>query len=240
MLKFSGNGSAFNTVLGNNSAYIKNGNHLFMIDCGSSTFSTIKESGLLDDVENIDVFITHTHADHVGSLADLIFYMYYCKGEFKSRVTVYSVKDINIYDYLLSNGVTTQKYNNKELSDMDMVYIEELGLRFITFKTSHVEELNSYGLFINFDYLDKTVAYSGDTNNLPSEINDLLEKNILELLYVDTCSQDYEGNVHLSLYKLTQLINEQNRHKVWCMHLDEQFDKQLAMSLGFNVTEVEL
>ena len=73
MLKFIGSGSAFNTKLGNTSAYYKIGHQMLLIDCGSNIFHRIKEHNLLEGIEDIHVLITHTHADHVGSLADLIF-----------------------------------------------------------------------------------------------------------------------------------------------------------------------
>lgn len=244
MLKFVGTGSAFNTALGNNSAYIKEGNKLFLIDCGSANFHRMKESGFLDDVEEIHVYVTHTHADHVGSLADLIFYMYYCKGEHKPRVTVYAVGSIEINLYLELNGVKEDTYNKDfhykyhPFNEEDTVEIDEMEISFVAYKTSHVEELPSYGLVMG-NRIDERAVYTGDTNMLSININKAFEEEVLCYLYVDTCSQDYEGNVHLSLLKLHQTVKQEHRHKVWCMHLDEKFDKELAKSLGFNVAEVE-
>jgi len=42
MLKFIGSGSAFNTKLGNNSAYYKEGNQMLLIDCGSNILQYIR------------------------------------------------------------------------------------------------------------------------------------------------------------------------------------------------------
>lgn len=238
MLKFIGTGSAFNTKLGNNSAYIKEGNTLFLIDCGSANFHTMKESGLLDDVEHIHVYITHTHADHVGSLADLIFYMYYAKGKPKKRVTVYSRFSIYVDKFLEFNGVTKGVYKYHAMSEDEIIEIEDLGIGFLTYKTTHVDELPSYGLIID-DYINnKFAVYTGDTNTLTENINKMFEESNLDFLYVDTCSQDYDGNVHLSLFKLHQTVKKEHRHKVYCMHIDEKFDKELARSLGFKVAEI--
>ena len=77
MLKFLGRGSAFNTKEGNTSAYIKENDVLFLIDCGSNIFAKIIDINLLDNVKEVHVAITHTHPDHIGSLGDLIFYCYY-------------------------------------------------------------------------------------------------------------------------------------------------------------------
>ncbi|MDK2600591.1 MBL fold metallo-hydrolase [Bacillus stercoris] len=106
MLNFIGTGSAFNTKLGNNSAFIKKDNSLFLIDCGSTTFSRLKETGLLEDVEKVFVLLTHTHADHVGSLGDLILYGYYSMGKLGvPNVSVYSPFSLNIKNLLYMQGV---------------------------------------------------------------------------------------------------------------------------------------
>lgn len=41
-LKFIGTGSAFNTKLGSNSAYLKNNNSVILFDCGGDVFSKLK------------------------------------------------------------------------------------------------------------------------------------------------------------------------------------------------------
>jgi len=66
-----------------------------------------------------------------------------------------------------------------------------------------------------------------------------LECGELHYLYQDTCKADYDGNVHLSLRRLTELISEELRSNVWCMHLDSGFDVSEAKELGFNVVEIE-
>lgn len=94
MLNFIGRGSAFNTKEGNNSTFIKNENHLLLVDCGSDVFSRIMELNLLQNVEEIDVIITHLHPDHFGSLGDLIFYSYFGIGEGKlPTLTVHHYSD---------------------------------------------------------------------------------------------------------------------------------------------------
>ena len=239
MLKFIGIGSAFNTAEGNTSAYIKKEGKLFLIDCGSANFHFMKESGFLDDVEEIHVYITHTHPDHIGSLGDLIFYMYYAKGVPKNRVTVYAQHILDVQEYLFMNGLTANHYTYIPMQEDDVIELEDFELGFLSYKTSHVAELHSFGLLIDF-YVDNKIAiYTGDTNKLTESINFMLEDEV-DYLYVDTCSQDYEGNVHLSLYKLHLTVKKEHRSKVWCMHLDEKFNKELAKSLGFNVAEVEI
>ena len=54
---------------------------MLLIDCGETVFSEIKRNGLVEDVNNLYVFITHTHSDHIGSLSSLIHYMHYVKNK---------------------------------------------------------------------------------------------------------------------------------------------------------------
>lgn len=59
-LNFLGRGSAFNTNEGSNSAFIKDNDTLFLIDCGEDTFSKIIKFNILENIKNIHIFITHT------------------------------------------------------------------------------------------------------------------------------------------------------------------------------------
>ena len=75
-LKFLGKGAAFYPVLGNTSAYFIYDKNLFLIDCGESVFKKVYEKDLFSEIDNLYVFITHTHSDHIGSLSSLIFFQF--------------------------------------------------------------------------------------------------------------------------------------------------------------------
>ena len=74
MMSFLGIGGAFVTKLKNCSAYIKNGQNLFLIDCGENILEEILKLKILKNVENISILLTHFHTDHIGSLGSLVFY----------------------------------------------------------------------------------------------------------------------------------------------------------------------
>lgn len=236
MLNFIGTGSAFNTKLGNNSAFIKKDKTLFLIDCGSTTFSRMQEAKLLDDVEKITVLLTHTHPDHVGSLGDLILYGYYSMGKLgEPNVTVYTPNLLRIENLLWSQGISTKTYNLVQFFDKRFIKFgaQEIGL--IALEAEHVLELNCFSYIINYD--DKTIYYSGDSNEIPNQIIKMLENGKIDIFYQDTCKVDYSGNVHLSLKKLESLIKPEYRDKVYCMHLDNDFIEEEAWDLGFKVVE---
>ncbi|PGT10219.1 MBL fold metallo-hydrolase [Bacillus cereus] len=241
MLNFIGRGSAFNTKEGNNCAYIKKDNHLFLIDCGSSTFGRLIEYKLLDEVKQVTVLLTHLHPDHVGSLGDLIFYGYYSMGELmKPSVTVCAPYDLKIVENLKTMGVERNTYELLQFGGSVELYYDEFTLNINTVWANHVEELSCFGYIIKIciDGHKHTIYYSGDSNDIPLGVLFMLEYDQIDYFYQDTCIADYEKNVHLSLRKLDELIKQDVRHKVFCMHLDEKFDEQKAKDLGFNVVSI--
>lgn len=234
MLKFIGSGSAFNTKLGNNSAYYKEGNKLLLIDCGSNTFHRIRELNLLEGIEEIHVLITHTHPDHVGSLGDLIFYSYYSLGEMmKIKTTVYFPEGLEVDELIRINGASGQCYLYELSKESENILEAFHELWVAPFESSHVDEMKSFSyiMAINKNY----IFYSGDINELDYADRKLINSMSCDYVYVDTCKADYEGNVHLSLRQLSEDIEPEARNKVWCMHLDEGFDRKEAEDLGFNV-----
>lgn len=234
MISFIGCGSAFNTELGNNGAFIKKGNVLFLIDCGSSTFGRLQQSGLLKNVEEICVLVTHTHPDHVGSLGDLIFYGYYSMGTLaEPNVHIYAPYRLGIHHLLKLMGVAESTYKLIQFDETAAFYYGDFHINFVAVPVKHVKELQCYGYILHFE--NKTIYYSGDCSEIPQQILDWLHRGKFHLFYQDTCKADYEGNVHLSLKKLDELIDWKIRSTVYCMHLDNGFKKDEAIKLGFNV-----
>lgn len=234
MLNFIGCGSAFNTELGNNGAFVKSDNVLFLIDCGSSTFSRIQQSELLKDVEEICVLLTHTHADHIGSLGDLILYSYYSMGKLTEPILhVFAPYDLGIRHLLKMMGVEGNTYNLTQFDISAGFHYGDFHINFEPIPVNHVKELDCYGYIIHYE--NKIIYYSGDCYEIPQDIVDSLHDGEFDVFYQDTCKADYEGNVHLSLRKLDEVIHDHARNKVYCMHLDGEFKINEAKELGFNV-----
>jgi len=227
-LKFIGSGSALNTSLGNNSAFIKEGKSLLLIDCGSTTFSRMQELSLLDDINNIYVLITHRHPDHISSLGDLIFYANYT---LRISITILTPEKNNITKLLKYMGVERGLYNIIQLTKQYKLINEdfEVGISFV--QVSHVAYLECYGYIL--DYRNIKIYYSGDANDVPKEVlNEFYEKKI-NYIYHDVCSYEYTDNLHMYIQKLCIFFSKENRNRVFCMHYDEGFDKQKALQLGF-------
>jgi ribonuclease BN (tRNA processing enzyme) len=230
ILEFIGSGNAFNTKLDNNCAYIKKGNTLFLIDCGSTIFKKIQKYDILAGVNNIIVLITHTHPDHSASLGDLIFYTYYV---LHIKLTcIYPDKEYMVR-FLGFMGVDEKIYNIKQLKADDIVYNEDISFKIETYPEIHVEQLHSYGYIIIVD--EKKIYYSGDSNNIDDIILKKFYDNEIDYFYQDTCQNDFPGNPHLAIEKLSNYIKPELRHKIYCMHIDKDFNRDAAIKLGFNV-----
>jgi len=233
MLNFLGIGSAFNTELGNTCAFFKRQSSILFIDCGSNVFSRIKRLDMLKDISNLYIIITHTHPDHVGSLGELIFYCHYILN----KKPVIFFPDSCLLSSILGNmGVNTEFYQINSATSAK-IQDDSFGIVDLTFiPSSHVNNIPSYGILLKND--GQKIYYSGDSNEISPSILESLEKGDIDYFYQDTCSIDYEGNPHLFIGKLEEYIKPHLRSKVYCIHIDEKFEKGKALDLGFNVAKL--
>ncbi len=233
MLNFLGIGSAFNTALGNTSAFIKKHNSILLFDCGSTVFNRLQKIDLLAEVSNLYIALTHTHPDHVGSLGELIFYSHYSLNH-KPKIFF---PDVNLLNSLLSlMGVNDSFYEVLPAPEPEITD-EFLGSAKLTFvPNSHVDKIPAYGIILMYE--GRTIYYSGDSNKINPSILENFEKGQIDLIYQDTCNLDYEGNPHLFIGKLMDCIKPSLRSRIYCMHLDRDFRRELALQSGFNIAEV--
>lgn len=230
-LLFLGRGSAFNTSEGNTSAYFIDKNELFLIDCGESIFERIMDERLLSDIDCVNVMITHTHSDHVGSIGSLIMYCYYViKKDVNIIISRDSLYKDDIVDLIRIFGCTSDMYKivcEEEYSDYDMFS----SIKFV--KTNHVSQISSYGILFNTD--NGYVYYSGDTSDL-NNVSDLINSDLdIDKIYVDTTSSDVVNNVHVFIGNLNELVPKSLKKRVYCMHVNDKKCIDMALDFGFNV-----
>lgn len=235
MLKFIGSGSAFNTKLGNTSAYIKENNTLLLIDCGELTFNRILELNLLDDVEEVHIVLTHTHPDHVGSLGSFIFFCFYAK----QIRPIFHAATTNFIQLLEMMGVTNKHCEFDNCTFRPDIFISSLNIELGFTLVDHSKELPSFAIFLGNRNISEILYYSGDSKDIDKNVIHALKSGRIGYIYQDTSKADYDDSVHLSLRKLCELIPENLRNKVYCMHLDNGFIPEEARGLGFNVVENE-
>ncbi|MDR1003292.1 MAG: MBL fold metallo-hydrolase [Oscillospiraceae bacterium] len=227
MLKFLGNGSCFNTEVGNNSCYYYNpeDKSILLIDCGESVFERIMKRKLLGNVQTVDILITHLHSDHAGSLPSLLFA---CQFGLQIKPTViYPEKEV-ISDYLRTTGNEQDEFllaTPEEYERFDIRYVRQ----------NHSKFINAFGYLLCID--GKTIYYSGDAHDINPEILNKLNVGEIDEFYQDVTR--YDNSAHLNIDRLNEIVLPKNRDKVICMHFDDGFTKEKARELGFKCAETE-
>lgn len=228
---FTGIGNAFNTAVGNTSAYIKNGKSIFILDCGSLVFKTLKESDVLEGIKDINIAITHMHPDHAGSLGDLIFYCYYIHG---LKPNIYFPPTKTMKEFLNIIGVADEIYNLHD-GYQHQIQLEEECLQISFVKSEHVVFMDSFSLLLS----NKTsqIYYSGDALHIETKYIEMLKHNELQYIFQDICKGSGDMVVHMPLQELIDRIPLNLRHKVYCMHFEDQSMIDTAKASGFLVVE---
>lgn len=235
-LKFLGRGAAFNPKEGNNSAYFVENNQLFLIDCGESIFERLFESGLLESVESINLMITHTHSDHVGSLGSLAMYSFYVLHKPLNIILPENAKHLpNIEKILSGFYVEEQMYNYINEKNFDDKYQTFKNIRYM--ETNHRDDLNCYGILFNTQ--NGIVYYSGDTKEINNIKALIASGESIDKLYIDTTTDNFSGNVHVYIGILKEEIPDELKKCVYCMHINNDSCIEQAQALGFNVVEVQ-
>lgn len=198
ILKFLGRDSGFGKE--NNSTYIEHENKFFLIDCGFTVFSQLKEKFDFNKYDEINVIITHLHNDHAGTLSQFILYLYFIYNKKINVIT--NCKRIK--EFLDITGTPEDAYILKK---------ENEYIKFI--KTEHVKYLDSYGFELNIN--SRKIIYTGDTNTL--EPFKPYFKDVDEF-YVDVSRY---GGAHLKIDEIKDELKEiqENGTRVYLMHMDD-------------------
>ena len=223
-LKFLGCGAGYNPVLGPNSAYFILNKTLYLLDCGTSVYERLAEKGILQKAEAVTIFLTHQHADHIGSLGILLDYCWDMLG--LKPVLVHPVN--GPVALMAQMGVSPDSFVWQS-GDSYGPDANHVSVRFLP--VDHAPDLPAFGLVMDAD--GDRFFYSGDANDVPAEAVDGLIAGRLGRVYQDTASK--ESAYHCSLQKLCQRIPLEHRHKVVCMHLDAAHDPAAILEAGFQL-----
>ncbi len=215
ILNFLGCGCAYRPDLGNTSAWFQTGGHLFLLDCGENSFTRIRQSTLLECCRDITVLITHSHADHIGSLPTLISYMH--DVERKPVTLCFPCEDITYW--MSCFGICQEDY--RFLQGMDMVLPS--GIRCHAVPVDHHPKIPCYGYHVTGSF--GSFYYSGDARRLPPDILEAFLCRTIQQLYQDATFLEEQGNSHGSLSYLCKVIPPALRQHVYPMHFhDDLFE----------------
>lgn len=223
-LIFLGNGSAFNYRAYNTAAYLQKNGDLLIFDCGESICNRLIERGVLNEANNIYVFITHLHSDHIGSLEALI---YYNEKFLHKRFCIFYPRTKNLHRLLQLTGV-----------DFDFT-VYPVPQRIADFNVETVPQKHipgSYGYFFYAQNSEDSFYFSGDTCRINSRaIKELKSGKIGRVYHEATCSS---SPIHTHISLLEKAFPAKIRGKVCLMHFDSPQFAEECRQKGFDTAEV--
>ncbi len=249
-LTFVGTGSAFSKKYFQNNLLVVKGRDHLLVDCGSRTPEALSRLGLsVTHVQNY--LITHSHADHIGGLEEVMLVNRYGPRK-KPNVIITKEYEKQLWNMSLRGGASFNEEHdgkNLEFSDFWNVIRPERvkgtdreraeatvgGIHVTVFRTKHIpdsaptwkESSISYGVLI-----DKSVLFTSDTRYDPDLIVGLDREFGLKAIFHDC--QLFTGGVHSSLDELAALPAAIKK-KTLLMHYQDSAETQVdrAAELGF-------
>jgi ribonuclease BN (tRNA processing enzyme) len=243
-LFFVGVGSAFSKRHFQTNLLIVKGQDHVLVDCGTKTPQALYELGLpLPEIRNY--FLTHSHADHIGGLEEVMLVNRYGTGS-KPHVWITEGYQNSLWDMSLKGGgAFNEESDGKNLSFGDFwaihrpqwlagypreTYGFEVGsIRLKAFRTMHVpgnaesweRAFWSTGLVI-----DDRILFTGDTKFDRSLVEDFTQTFPIETIYHD-CQFLPPGGVHASFDEL-KTLDADLRAKTVLMHYGDNWEPRVA------------
>ncbi|MCL2320266.1 MAG: MBL fold metallo-hydrolase [Treponema sp.] len=229
-LNFLGRGAGFNPAEGSTSAYFIDNGELFLIDAGESVFRILLERKILDSVSAFNLFITHTHSDHVGSLGSLGLYACMVKNFVVNIITDKTMAYLpDIRTLLGIYGLTGNMYRFTDSSKLDGAYSLFSKVRYI--KTIHCDELETCGILFETD--NGLVFYSGDMRDPAPLLNIIESGRPIDKIYVDSNNDTKPNPHHISIRLLNDIVPPEIKPKIHCMHINSSHCADEARAYGF-------
>jgi ribonuclease BN (tRNA processing enzyme) len=247
---FLGCGSAFSKRHYQTNLLIVKGEDHLLVDCGTSCNRALRDAGLtVLDIN--DVMITHSHADHIGGLEELMLMNRYVARK-KPRIYITPRYQRILWNHSLRGGAEmNERHDGKGLAfsdywnvhrprpvpqwtrDAHQFSVGDINIR--TFRTRHYPEqaetwndaMYSVGLVI-----DERIVFSGDTQFDPNLISEVEPQGGAEHIFHDV--QLFPGGIHASLEEIANLP-EDIRNRTSLVHYGDNFEdhQRRVEDLGF-------
>ncbi len=249
-LFFVGAGSAFSKKNYQTNLLVLKGDTHLLIDCGTRTPEALALLGIpVTKIENF--LITHSHADHIGGLEEVMLMNRYVARR-KARIVITRSYQRTLWHASLRGGCAyNEKHGEKDLVFEDFwipirpkrvpgqdrqLSIARIGdLRLTLFRTKHIPDSSaswrqsapSHGVI-----LDDRVLFTGDTRYDPDMVSDLDRTYKFEVIFHD--GQLFTGGVHASAEELSALPGG-IKERMHLMHYQDSADawKEKVRDLGF-------
>ncbi len=237
-----GVGSAFGkNLFQNNWLVIKGGDHI-LIDCGTRTPEALHRLGLrTTDIDNF--LITHSHADHIGGLEEVMLMNRYVAKKKANILITRPYQDV-LWNFSLKGGCGFNELRNKkELQFTDMwkplrpkwqpgyqretfeYTLGKINVKMV--RTMHFpEQAKSWqtSFFSTALLIDDRVFFSGDTKYDPELLQFIEDRFSPEIIFHD--AQFFSGGVHASVEELTALPAAIKK-KMLLMHYQENWKDKI-------------
>ena len=239
-IKALGTGGAFSTKYGNSQLLLDTGDPKtsLLFDCGRTTFENLKACGEHPGcAENI--YISHTHSDHIGGLPDLGLFCYFVPEMHKPKLYAKrSITKVLWNNYLavmmetLASGqlpkgkslATFQDYfdvkpinDNKSFSIGNILYNPVQTIHVV----NGTEFMDSYGLLVNL-LSGKKILLTGDIQFAPHQMNLLYEE--ADIIIHDCETSSFKSGVHAHIDDLRTLSSEV-KGKMHLIHYGDNIDE---------------
>jgi ribonuclease BN (tRNA processing enzyme) len=237
-----GTGSAFaKTLYQNNLLVIKGDNHL-LIDCGTRTPEAFHRLGLpITEVRNF--LITHSHADHIGGLEEVILMGRYMTKR-KPAIYITPAYQDQLWAQSMRGGAAwNERRGQKWLTFADYWDIQRpepvagldreahcfmVGdLRVTTLRTMHYPdnalswEDSAYSVAV---IIDERLFYTADTRFDRALVDLVCQRFPIEAIFHDV--QFFPGGVHAGFDDL-QTLPAEIKAKTWLMHYPDTWANHL-------------
>ena len=238
---FLGCGSAFSKKQNQTNYLIVKGTDHVLVDCGTTCSRALIDAGLsILDIDN--VIVSHSHADHVGGLEELMLMNRYVARK-KPRIYIPASYQRMLWNQSLRGGaennerhdgsglafddyweVTRPKTVYDRTRDAQEITIGEITIR--TFRTRHYPEqatdwrnaAYSIGLVV-----DERVVISGDTQFDPDMLHEVEPHGGAETIFFD--AQFFTGGIHASLEELKSLPDNK-RSITYLVHYGDNYESK--------------
>jgi len=249
-LTFIGTGSAFSKKFFQNNLLVVKGEGHLLVDCGSRAPEALARLGLsIGQIRNY--VITHSHADHIGGLEEVMLNGRYSSRR-KSIMVVTDKMAKTLWSMSLRGGASfNEEHKGKYLefddfwdrikprvlrgSDRELCEASVDGIDVRLFRTMHIPDTApdwassflSYGII-----LDGRILFTSDTRYDPEMIKNLDAEFHFDAIFHDC--QLFSGGVHASLDEVARLPSA-IRAKTRLMHYGDKIEEALPRieKLGF-------
>jgi len=227
-IKFLGTGSAFTTKNWNaNTLITKNGKNL-LIDIGGDMKHELADAGMV--YRDIDaIYISHLHGDHSDG-GELFGFCTYFDPAFKDKkIQLYGNGDLlrKLWDNCWKGKMESVQGAVCELSsyfDVNMVrpngkFIWE-DVEFTLVQTIHIVNgfvfVPSFGLLVKDNESGKTVFFTTDTQNSPSQLKDFYK--MADLIIQDCEVNAFKSGVHAHFDELNATVSPEIKSRMILDH----------------------